>query len=345
MLGALLPQVTEAGGEVEVIVIDNASSDHTREVVSLASRRCPVRYYRRGKNVGPTANIVSGPAGLANGDFVWILGHHNLIAPGALACLLAAIRQHPALDIFQVNYRCANYPEHWPDSADGGYSGPADYQCRRAVEDRTFDRWEELIEAGPVALCTQSYAPVVRTEIWRRYWRGRETGADYTSGPTTFPHTWMLAEACFASPVRYLGKPLITIFNGAQSWSDPAVRKNVFLLGLTDLVNLFEDSGLNGARLEGARNFARWAVRSGMAQFFSRSAHSGWWVLCCEWLAVDWGKRWILGAIWEGFLDAERSPVSRGIRKAARIWTAFKRYCFHNCRPARWYRARRRAGC
>lgn len=345
MLGALLPQVREAVGEVEVIILDNASSDHTQEVVAIASRCYPVRYYRREKNAGPTTNIISGPALLATGDFSWILGHHNLIAPGALAYMLAAIRKHAELDVFQINYRCANYPEQWPDAADGGYSGPAEYQCRSAVEDRTFDRWEQLIETGPVALCTQSYAPVVRTEIWRRYWTGRETGPDYTSGPTTYPHSWMLGAVCYSSPVRYLGRPLITIFNGAQSWSDPAIRKKVILSGLPDLVNLFEDCGLNGARLKEARNFAGENVRSVMTQFFSFPSHSGLWALCCELLMVDWRKRWVLRCIWEGFLDADFSPVGRGVRKAGRIWTAARRYFFHNCRPARWYRKRRQAGC
>ena len=100
--------------DLEILVVDNGSTDDTRAVVENAARATPVRYHRNHSNLGPAKNIVRGPAALATGEYAWVLGHHNLVAPGALRRVTAALREHAATDVFYVNFRCARFPEQWP---------------------------------------------------------------------------------------------------------------------------------------------------------------------------------------------------------------------------------------
>ncbi|MFN9035955.1 MAG: glycosyltransferase, partial [Planctomyces sp.] len=88
MLQALLPQVSQFPGQVEVWVLDNASTDKTDQVLAESVVLGPFRVHRQHQNIGPTRNIVCGPATLANGEYVWVLGDHNLLRPGALSRLL-----------------------------------------------------------------------------------------------------------------------------------------------------------------------------------------------------------------------------------------------------------------
>jgi len=216
MLQALLPQAAEAGDEVEVWVIDNGSPDDTPSVIERASRLGPLKSHRQPENIGPLRNIVYGPCSLASGEYSWILGDHNLFRPGALRRVLDTIRAHRDLDTLYANFRCATYPEHWPASASGGYDGDHAYVANPAMRCGLVDHWSDLIVAES-ALCTQAYAHIVRTSIWRDFWKGRDLPESHTTGISSYPHTWMLASTVFDRPSWRISEPVLTIFNGAQS--------------------------------------------------------------------------------------------------------------------------------
>ena len=114
MLQALLPQVAEFVEQVEVWVIDNASPDETPAVVEESRALGPFQCFRNESNIGALLNVLKGPCELATGEFVWVLGDHNLMMPGALSRILEELRSHPQFKLFYANFNCARYPEPWP---------------------------------------------------------------------------------------------------------------------------------------------------------------------------------------------------------------------------------------
>jgi len=105
-LRAVLPQITpQMTGQVEVIILDNASPDDTPAVVARAQAQypdAPVRYVRRAENIGADANFTDALA-QARGEFVYLLSDDDVLLPGAVAKLLELIAAHPELDAFTLN--------------------------------------------------------------------------------------------------------------------------------------------------------------------------------------------------------------------------------------------------
>jgi len=91
-LTQLLPQVAAAGNDVEVTIYDNASPDHTPQVVqSFIEQGFPLSYLRNAENIGSDRNIAQ-CFNLARGKYVLILGDDDLFVDKALAWLLERIR-------------------------------------------------------------------------------------------------------------------------------------------------------------------------------------------------------------------------------------------------------------
>ena len=103
---ALASAIQEAlafpAGTVEVLVSDNASTDHTAEVLRAFAPE--LRFRIRTENVGFFGNMVDLATEMARGRFVWALGDDDLILRGGLARALAALEAHPDVEVFYLNY-------------------------------------------------------------------------------------------------------------------------------------------------------------------------------------------------------------------------------------------------
>jgi glycosyltransferase involved in cell wall biosynthesis len=85
--------------DFELVVVDNASTDATAELMEAFARSDPrIRYYRNAENVGIVKNF-NRALGHAAGDYVKILCADDLLAPAALERSLAAIRNNPAVSL------------------------------------------------------------------------------------------------------------------------------------------------------------------------------------------------------------------------------------------------------
>jgi abequosyltransferase len=94
--------------DCEILVSDNCSPDETPEVVerwrgALSERGASVRVNRHAKNVGAIRNIAFCITS-ARARHVWTVGDDDLIEDGALAYVLAQLRQHPDLALLTLNF-------------------------------------------------------------------------------------------------------------------------------------------------------------------------------------------------------------------------------------------------
>lgn len=96
----------ESGDRVEVVVSDNASTDGTDQLMAeLTARRPATIVYRRSpSDLGPAANIALAIE-LARGEYVWLLGSDDQLAPGAIQAVMQLVDEHPGISGLTVNKR------------------------------------------------------------------------------------------------------------------------------------------------------------------------------------------------------------------------------------------------
>ena len=217
MLEATLPQVAELADRVEVWVSDNASPDHTPRVVEEARRLGPLNYSRNEANIGLVANVIKCATELARGEYVWVPGDDDLLRPKALARVVERLEAARGLELIYLNFRHATFETHWPESALGGYDGPYNGVSNPELSDRPLRRWHEMVRPHNF-MCGQLYVHVVRRHVWQNYWRGRPRQKDFSDPLWSYPHAYMIAETVMNSPSYYVGDPVLTAFEGAQSW-------------------------------------------------------------------------------------------------------------------------------
>jgi hypothetical protein len=88
---------------VELVICDNASTDHTADVVAPYLGRADVVYRRNPENVGMLGNLGE-TAAASRGRYIWILGDDDLLVPGAVARVVATLRAHPGIALVYLNY-------------------------------------------------------------------------------------------------------------------------------------------------------------------------------------------------------------------------------------------------
>ncbi len=84
--------VTQATDEVEIIIVDGASTDNTEQVVDQIKKRFPkLTYHRREKNLGVDRDLAKAVE-LAQGDYCWLMSSDDVLKPGAIARILHELK-------------------------------------------------------------------------------------------------------------------------------------------------------------------------------------------------------------------------------------------------------------
>lgn len=91
---AIASAVTQDVQNLEVIVLDNASTDDTEQQVTPFLRDSRVRYMRHASNLGSSNNWQRGLQ-LARGKYVVVLAADDFLLPGHLSKLLTALEHNP----------------------------------------------------------------------------------------------------------------------------------------------------------------------------------------------------------------------------------------------------------
>jgi len=245
MLQAVLPQVAAHADKVELWISDNASPDHTPQVVAEAQSLGSLQYSRNSTNLGIVANIITLTNDLASGEFVWVLGDDDLLRPNALARVLTALEENRELDLINLNVCYTSYQKQWPDEALGGYDGPFEDVINSEMSDRPLRHWYEVI-SGRNSMCGQVYVHVVRRSVWQTYWRGRPRQEDFSDSRWSYPHAYMIAETVMNSPSYYVAEPVLTIFNGGQSWWE---KRHSVVFKFSGVLRAYQKHGLPKAQV------------------------------------------------------------------------------------------------
>ncbi|MCK4789375.1 MAG: glycosyltransferase family 2 protein, partial [Desulfobacteraceae bacterium] len=83
--------ILQANDNVEIVIVDGASTDNTTEVVQRFKQKFSnIVYYRGEKNMGVDRDMAR-TIELSRGDYCWMLSDDDLLKPGAINRILEEI--------------------------------------------------------------------------------------------------------------------------------------------------------------------------------------------------------------------------------------------------------------
>jgi glycosyltransferase involved in cell wall biosynthesis len=216
-LRSIVPQLD---GAVEVVIVDGASTDDTRDRVDEFAARCPnVRYFREASNSGIDQDFDKAVS-YAAGRYVWLMTDDDLMIDGAVARVRAALDER---DLVVVNsqVRTADMSKVLCERM---IPIERDVDYERADRERCFvDVARGLTFIGSV---------IVRRDAWL----ARQRTPYYGS---LFVHVGVIFQTPALERVRVLAEPVLQIRYGVAMWTPRSF--DVWMYKWPDLIWSFGD--------------------------------------------------------------------------------------------------------
>jgi abequosyltransferase len=197
-LESLLSQATD---EVEIVVLDAASTDGTPETVEIFTRRFPrLRYVRQDTNQGVDRDY-DRTVELARGKYCWMMSDDDILTPGAVAEVLGRCRENRDLIVVNAEDRDTDLREI--------------LGTRRLpfLEDRVYKPSETNRLFADVANHL-SFIPCV--VIRRDLWRSRDRKPYFGS---LFVHVGVIFQDRLPEGALVIARPLVSVRNANVSWA------------------------------------------------------------------------------------------------------------------------------
>ncbi len=196
-LGSIVSQATD---EVEIIVLDGASTDNTEEVVRFWEQRFPrLRYFRQPTAMGIDRDFAKAVE-LARGKYCWLFCDDDLLKSGAIRVVLDALKADYALVIVNSEVWNADLSEL--------------LEPRRLLlnANRVYRSDQNdllLIENGDYL--TFIGCVVIKRELWDSRSKEKYFGS-------CFIHVGVIFQQSLPSDALAIAEPLVTIRYANASW-------------------------------------------------------------------------------------------------------------------------------
>ncbi len=201
VIGTTLENILEQCPEdVEVVVVDGASTDNSVEVISDIARRYPrLRLLAMHENSGLDADYDKAVQA-AHGEYCWLFTDDDLLAPGAIARVLRACDERPTVIITDVSVHNADFTvlEVERQLAPVGQT--------HFGESQTDDFFRE---------CASHLTFIGAVVVLKSFWLSRERARYYGS---EFIHCGVLFQAPIPGTVIVIREPLVRIRHGVATW-------------------------------------------------------------------------------------------------------------------------------
>ncbi|HVE48310.1 MAG TPA: FkbM family methyltransferase [Casimicrobiaceae bacterium] len=245
--------------DVEIVVCDNASTDHTPDVVKPYVNRSDFRYFRNPVNVGMLGNLRA-TAHHSRGDHVWILGDDDLVMPGAIERILQVLTDRPDLALAYLNYAYTREENASKVDDLGAFlasgtpivaPGPDEYGPIRAITTKSENFF------------TAIYCLVFRRDHALRAYSQNTEGRPFSTMLTCIPTSYHVLRTMMNEPGCWIGEPQVLV-NMNVSW-----LKYAPLWVLERLPELFDAAEVLGASPEGVDAWRAHNV-PGIVHFFEK---------------------------------------------------------------------------
>jgi glycosyltransferase involved in cell wall biosynthesis len=202
--------IRQATDEVEIVVLDGASTDNTEEVIRFYQDRFPrLRYFRQETNRGIDRDF-SRAVDLGYGEYCWLFSDDDLVKPGAIRTVLDAVKDNYDLIIANGEVRNADLssvlqPKRTPLKTNKVY---------KSNENDLL-----LADAG-------DYLSFIGGVIIKRHlWAIREKETYFGS---CFIHVGIIFQQPLPGDALVISEPLISIRYGNASWLGRSFEISMF---------------------------------------------------------------------------------------------------------------------
>jgi len=214
----IFTQIATPRDDLEVLVVDNTSVDHTPDAVQPYLARPDFRYVRNPKNVGMLGNLAV-TAQRAKGEYVWILGDDDLTRPGAIERVLQVIDQHPGIGLIYLNYGYTS--ESNPGNVTDLTSFLANYNTLEPAGPDEFAPVKRLA-AKCENFFTAIYSHVYRRDHALKSYCQDTSGRIFSSMLSCVPTAYYVLNYMADEPAYWIGEPSLVV-NSNVSWQDYGV--------------------------------------------------------------------------------------------------------------------------
>jgi glycosyltransferase involved in cell wall biosynthesis len=252
-------------GDVELLVVDNASTDDTPAVVSRYAEHSNLRYHRNETNVGMLGNLRE-TALRARGRHVWILGDDDLPLPGTLERVSAVLRSHPEIPLVYLNYAYSQ-----AKSAPSGCGLDQYLAAATPIVPPQPDRLGFIRElcAANENFFTAIYTCVFRKDHAVRAYCQDTRGAPFSTLQTCVPTTWYVLRHLMDESGYWLGSPQLVV-NMNVSWIEHAPLW--ILERVPEVYDLAELTGAAPAAVDAWRRQTLRGVPGQLQSLYSRTS-------------------------------------------------------------------------
>ena len=154
--------ISQSGDDIEIVIVDGASTDNTEDVVNEFQGRFEnIHYHREKQNNGVDADLAKSVS-LAQGEYCWLMSSDDILAAGAIQRILTEIKE--GMEIYLCNISACT--KDMIPVRDLSWFSPK-------IADRVFDfsrkeaSIEYLVEAKSIgALFSYMPAVIVRRTDW-----------------------------------------------------------------------------------------------------------------------------------------------------------------------------------
>jgi abequosyltransferase len=191
----------QLASNVEIVIVDGASTDKTAEVANIfALENSNIHYYREANNSGVDADFDKAVK-YAKGKYCWLFSDDDFLINGAIKYILKSINDK--LDLLIVNSSV--------------YTKEMNFELTERVVKQYHD--QDLTNEAEYAFRQfASYLSFIGAIIVKRdYWLSREREHYHGS---EFAHIGVLFQAPPVSSIKFISKPLIIIRYGNSQWAN-----------------------------------------------------------------------------------------------------------------------------
>lgn len=228
--------------KIELIVSNNASTDSTKDVIEKHKNNISFKVINNEKNIGAIRNI-NILINRATADLVWVLGDDDFLPKGFLKNLISLIENKPNICFYYVPIQV------WYPSKIYVLGEEIDYKAHLEKDflEQEF-KFLEYNSLREIASMDRGYfnaisSIIMSKEDYLRAFRiGVQSGEEFTSIETTFPHSHYIAKNILHKRCIEINAPSL-ICSYAVSWKSH--YEITWLKWFPELVVLMQKNGVN----------------------------------------------------------------------------------------------------